>query len=158
MNRLITPTFILTLYCFLMTAYFINGSLNISNSQASSFLPEKNSTFSNSSNSEFESEPVTTIIIPNEGSYDTQDFSIINDTNYSNQSKIVTGNETQSSNSGNYVSNNNTLSEPQQRGKYLADDNGMHYYNINNCSEKKGSSGIGDLSECKDAEREMSED
>ena len=37
-------------------------------SHASSFLPEKNSTFSNSSASSFESNPITTIIIPNKGS------------------------------------------------------------------------------------------
>ena len=40
-----------------------------------------------------------------------------------------------------------------QRGEYKVDDNGVHYYDINNCSLVKGSSGIGDLSECQDAER-----
>ncbi|MBA2268879.1 MAG: hypothetical protein H0W19_11195, partial [Nitrosopumilus sp.] len=61
-------------------------------------------------------------------------------------------------NFSNDVSNNNILSDSQQRGQYLIDNNGIHYYNINNCSEKKWSSGIGDMSECEDAEKEMSED
>lgn len=46
-----------------------------------------------------------------------------------------------------------TTSNATQRGEYLVDDNGVHYYTINNCSLVKGSSGIGDLSECEDAER-----
>jgi len=45
-----------------------------------------------------------------------------------------------------------------QRGEYKVDDNGVHYYNINNCSLVKGSSGIGDLSECEDAEREIQQE
>ena len=74
------------------------------------------------------------------------------------QDDIDTTNDTQNSNDTYIVPNNNTLSDPQQRGKYLVDDNGVHYYNINNCSEKKGSSGIGNMSECEDVEKEMSED
>lgn len=53
---------------------------------------------------------------------------------------------------------NDDKNSTYQRGKYLVDDNGIHYYNINNCSEKKGSSGIGNLSECEDAERELREE
>jgi hypothetical protein len=45
-----------------------------------------------------------------------------------------------------------------QRGEYKVDENGIHYYNINNCSEVKGSSGIGNLSECEDSQRQMRED
>lgn len=53
------------------------------------------------------------------------------------------------------TSNQNTHTKNMQRGEYKVDDNGIHYYNINNCSKVKGSSGIGDLSECEDAENEM---
>ncbi len=43
--------------------------------------------------------------------------------------------------------------QEKQRGEYLVGDNGQHYYDINNCSEEKGSAG-GYLSECEDAEKE----
>jgi hypothetical protein len=49
---------------------------------------------------------------------------------------------------------NNNGGAGQQRGEYKIDRNGMHYYDINNCSYKKGSSGLGKLSECQDAQRE----
>ncbi len=42
----------------------------------------------------------------------------------------------------------------EQRGKYLVDDNNQHFYDINNCSNEKGSSGT-HLSECEDAEKEI---
>jgi hypothetical protein len=129
--------------CFLTSAFIPYLSLDVPTSQASpppSFVPERNSTFSNSSTSDFESDPITTIIVPNEESSSTRNSSSNNVTNLTTQS------------------NNDTLSDPQQRGKYLVDDNGIHYYNINNCSEKKGSSGIGDMSECEDAEKEMREE
>ena len=158
MNKSITLKLIVTVCCFATTVFFINMPLNILNSHGSPATPEKNSTFSNSSLSDFEDIPVTTIIIPNESSNVTQDSSITNDTTFKTQNYADTITDTQNSNIGNNVSNNNTLSDSQQRGEYLIDDNGVHYYNINNCSEKKGSSGIGDLSECEDAEKEMSED
>src|SRR6266487_3844332 len=50
--------------------------------------------------------------------------------------------------------NNNNGGADQQRGEFEVDKNGKHYYDINNCSNKKGSSGLGKLSECQDAERE----
>jgi hypothetical protein len=53
---------------------------------------------------------------------------------------------------------NSANQNENQRGEYLVDDNGVHYYNIHNCSLVKGSSGIGDLSECEDAEREIQEE
>ena len=43
-------------------------SPDVSTSYASSILPEKNSTLSNSLASDFESNPITTIIIPNKDS------------------------------------------------------------------------------------------
>lgn len=52
------------------------------------------------------------------------------------------------------LTHNNEL----QRGEYKVDSNGIHFYNINNCSMAKGSSGIGNLSECDDAEKEMREE
>jgi len=157
----------------------MNWSLDVSNSHATSFSPEKNSTISNSSASDFEDNPVTTIIIPNDGSNLTKNpdsnkgtnSNVQSDIEQNSSSSVVAGsdkvtiptetvstNDTQSQNVSNDVSTNNTLSDSQQRGQYLTDDNGIHYYNINNCSEKKGSSGIGDMSECEDAEKEISED
>jgi len=179
MNKSISFSSILTV-CFLVsTACIMNWSLDVSNSHASSFSPEKNSTISNSSASAFEDNPITTIIIPNDGSNLTENSGSNNGTNSNAQGDIepnssssavagsdkvtiptetVSTNDTQNQNFSNDVSNNNILSDSQQRGQYLIDNNGLHYYNINNCSEKKGSSGIGDMSECEDAEKEISED
>jgi hypothetical protein len=143
--------------CFLTSAFIPYLSLDVPTSQASpppSFVPERNSTFSNSSTSDFESDPITTIIVPNEESSSTRNSSSNNVTNLTTQSN----NDTLNTNVNRDVTNNDNLSDPQQRGKYLVDDNGIHYYNINNCSEKKGSSGIGDMSECEDAEKEMREE
>ena len=75
-----------------------------------------------------------------------------------NQSDLASSDDTLKANVSSEGTNNDTLSDSQQRGKYLTDDNGIHYYNINNCSEKKGSSGIGNMSECEDAAKEMSEE
>jgi hypothetical protein len=151
-----------TLSCFVTLVLIINSSLNILDSHGSSVTPEKNSIFSNSSETYFNDIPITTIIIPNKDSNVTQQSSSSNnnnnDTNFALQDDIGTINDTQNSNDTYIVPNNNTLSDPHQRGKYLVDDNGVHYYNINNCSEKKGSSGIGNMSECEDVEKEMSED
>ena len=159
MNKSISLKIIVTL-CYIVTLiFFINTSISNLASHASPIAPEKNSTFSNSSGTDFRDIPVTTIIIPKEESNVTQDSSNNNDTSLAVQrSNIDTINDSQNSNVNTTVSNNNTISDPQQRGKYLVDDNGIHYYNINNCSEKKGSSGIGNMSECEDAEKEMSEE
>ena len=158
-NKSISLKLIVTLCCFVTLVFFIYTSLNILDSHASPVTPEKNSTFSNSSETFFDDFPVTTIIISNEGSNVTQQSSNSNnDTSFAVQGDINTINDTRNGNDTNNDSNNNTGSDSQQRGKYLVDDNGIHYYNINNCSEKKGSSGIGNMSECEDAEKEMSED
>ncbi len=45
----------------------------------------------------------------------------------------------------------------EQKGTYLVTDNNQHFYDINNCSNEKGSSG-GHLSECEDAEKEIREE
>ncbi len=161
MNKSISLKLIVTLSCFVTLVLIINSFLNVLDSHASSVTPEKNSTFSNSSETDFNDIPITTIIIPNKDSNVIQQSSSSNnnnDTSFASQGDIDTINDTQNSNDTYFVPNNNTLSDPQQRGKYLVDDNGVHYYNINNCSEKKGSSGIGNMSECEDVEKEMSED
>jgi hypothetical protein len=162
MNRSISLKLIVTLCCcFVTLVIIVNASLNDLESHASPVTPEKNSTFSNLSETDSADILVTTIIIPTGGSNVTQASSSSNnnnDTSFAIQSNNDTINDTQNNNVTNIVPNNNTVSDPQQRGKYLVDDNSVHYYNINNCSEKKGSSGIGDMSECEDAEKEMSED
>jgi hypothetical protein len=56
------------------------------------------------------------------------------------------------------VNSDSSSQNKMQRGEYKVDDNGIHYYDINNCSLVKGSSGIGDLSECEDAEREIQQE
>ncbi|WP_144728274.1 hypothetical protein [Candidatus Nitrosocosmicus arcticus] len=179
MNKSITFSSVLTVCCLVSTAGIMNWSLDVTNSYATSFLPEKNSTISNSSASDFEDNPITTIIIPNKGSNLTENSDSNNGTNSNAKSDIETNsssspvagsdkvtipketistNDTQNQNFNNDVFTNNTFSDSQQRGEYLMDNNGMHYYNINNCSEKKGSSGIANMSECEDAEKELSED
>lgn len=155
MNRPMNLTLLVTLYCLLTSAFIMYLSFDVSTSHASSsFLPEKNSTLSNSSASDFENGLITTIISPNEDSISSPNSSSNNVTNLVAQRDNITLDTNNSSD----VTNNETSSDSQQRGEYLVDDNGIHYYNIDNCSEKKGSSGIGDMSECEDAEREMSLD
>ncbi len=182
MNRSINLALLVGLSCFLTSAFILYLSLDVPASHASSssaFLPEKNSTFSNSSASDFEKDPITTIIIPDQSSKLPANSGSNNFTNLSTQSDIESNplsstnkssgltenlsdlaypNDTLDSNVSSDVTNTDPLSDSQQRGKYLVDNNGIHYYNINNCSEKKGSSGIGDMSECEDAEKEMSEE
>ena len=178
MDKTINLTLLLTLCCFLTSAFIFNWPPNDPNSHASFFLPEKDSTFSNSSTSSFESNPITTIIIPNEGSnlltnsnsnnnnvtgQGTHQINPLPSINTSsslvkNQSDFASSDNTLKGNDSGEGKINDTLSDSQQKGKYLTDNNGIHYYNINNCSEKKGSSGIGEMSECEDAAKEMSEE
>jgi hypothetical protein len=42
-----------------------------------------------------------------------------------------------------------------QRGQCLHDANGKYYYDIDNCSERPGSSGKPGISQCQDAEQEV---
>jgi hypothetical protein len=105
------------------------------------------------------SNSTSTIAVPNTSS---DPSSIKNESNFfqnTDTSKTSSQTDNQSSKPV-YKDTNNTPSKTiqsnnMQRGEYKVDANGIHYYNINNCSEVKGSSGIGDLSECEDAEREM---
>jgi len=180
MDRTINLTLLVTLCCFLTSAFIFNWPPNDPNSHASSFLPEKNSTFSNSSTSSIESSPITTIIVPNEGSklttnsnsdnivtsvtgqgaHQTNPLLFVNTSSgiLKNQSGLASSDNSLKTNVRSEDTNNNTLPDSQQRGQYLTDNNGIHYYNIDNCSETKGSSGIGEMSECEDAAKEMSQE
>lgn len=42
-----------------------------------------------------------------------------------------------------------------QRGQCLYDANGKYYYDVNNCSERPGSSGRPGISQCQDIEHEI---
>src|SRR6476659_4621895 len=68
MNRSINLALLVSLCCFVASTFIIIWSPDIQSRSASSFVPEKNSTLSNSSASSFESSPVTTIINPNDHS------------------------------------------------------------------------------------------
>ncbi|HZE77566.1 MAG TPA: hypothetical protein VE089_03355, partial [Nitrososphaeraceae archaeon] len=71
-------------------------------------------------------------------------------------SQTKTGTATPVKHSDNSKKTTNTNSE--QRGENKVDKSGRHYYDVHNCSNKKGSSGIGDLSECQAAERETQQE
>jgi len=136
-------------------------------SNTSNVVAEGNSTYSNSTQG-VEQGVSKVIVIPNPNPASppalSNDSIITSNTKndlQNNESSLVSQdaiNTFQSSNSNN--SNNSNLSNQNeiQRGEYKVDNNGIHYYNINNCSLVKGSSGIGDLSECEDAEREIQEE
>src|SRR5688500_16942915 len=100
MNISISLKLIVTICCSFITLVFvINTSLNVLDSHASPVIPEKNSTFSNSSETDFNDIPVTTIIIPAEGSNVTQWYSSSsnnnNDTSFATQSSMDTINDVQ---------------------------------------------------------------
>lgn len=162
------------------------GSVSLSNS--SNIVSEGNSTFMNSSadnggdsSSEGDGDQqdiATVIVIPNPNSVsnssgppsnpssvgiDKKGLTSLNDTdnelenNKTSQAPLMNGVDV-AKNSVNNSENNPSTQPELQRGEYLVDNNGVHYYNINNCSMVKGSSGIGNLSECEDAEREIQEE
>lgn len=144
------------------------ASTSVPNS--STTVTEGNSTFQNSSADVdgVNKDPLdvaTVTIIPNPDSDDNESSGNVQNTSSSqnsNQSDLLTSNniddnKSQQSSSSSISNNTSTLNE-MQRGEYLVDENGVHYYNINNCSLVPGSSGIGNLSECEDAEREIQEE
>ena len=162
------------------------GSVSLSNS--SNIVSEGNSTFMNSSfdnggdsSSEGDGDQqdiATVIVIPNPNSVsnssgppsnpssvgiDKKGLTSLNDTenelenNKTSEAPLMNGVDV-AKNSVNNSENNPSTQPELQRGEYLVDNNGVHYYNINNCSMVKGSSGIGNLSECEDAEREIQEE
>ncbi len=138
MNRSINLTLLVTLCCFLSSAFIIPN-------QGSNLITNSNSNDNN---------------VTGQSAHQTNTLSSINTSSslVKNQSDFVSSDDTLKGNDSSEGKNNDTLSDSQQRGKYLTDNNGIHYYNINNCSEKKGSSGIGEMSECEDAAKEMSEE
>ncbi|HEU5120487.1 MAG TPA: hypothetical protein VFT71_05830 [Candidatus Nitrosocosmicus sp.] len=164
---------------FGLPAGFASSSSSSSSSSLvnpTDFVAEGNSTFSNSTQSN--DQIISKVIVvpnPNPAASDSQsDESALPNTN--NESDLLSsskqtktpslqnnnnsGLESQDSTNPQQNKNTNTSSSqnPMQRGEYKVDDNGVHYYNINNCSLVKGSSGIGDLSECEDAEREIQQE
>lgn len=128
----------------------INESQNPANASTttSNIKADNNSTFSKSGSNKENNDVGMTFVIPNANS------------NSSNTTHPPTDNIPASTinNETNKPSINSNQTDNLQRGEYKVDENGIHYYNINNCSEVKGSSGIGDLSECEDAEKQMRDD
>lgn len=166
-------TLVLVFLVSISTMLFFLGHLGTQvNASVESKTAEKNSTVlkaeSNSLGDEVgmtfvitdtHSNSTSTIAVPNTSS---DPSSIKNESSLSQNtdtSKTSSQTDNQSSKPVNKDTNNTPSktiqSNNMQRGEYKVDANGIHYYNINNCSEVKGSSGIGDLSECEDAEREM---
>lgn len=157
-------------------AFFQNENFGLSTASASSsssaanatnIVAEGNSTFSNSTQGNDQGISKI-IVIPNPNSDTSSHNSVSEDTN-NTQSDGLTSNNTITPTSQNNESSFESQDAPNtlqtssnnssmQRGEYKVDNNGIHYYNINNCSMVKGSSGIGDLSECEDAEREIQEE
>ena len=144
-----------------------NALASASPSNSPNIISEGNSTFSNSTTEGDDNQQniATVIVIPNPNSDSkptTTTTSASNTTTLeTNQSDLVNLTDTNTNPQKNQQStsvNSSSASNEMQRGEYLVDNNGIHYYNINNCSLVKGSSGIGDLSECEDAEREIQEE
>ena len=135
---------------------------------ATNIVAEGNSTFSNSTQDNDQGISKI-IVIPNPNSDTSSDNSPSDNNNNNSQGDGLTSNNTITPSPQNNESSLesedalNTLqtssnNSSMQRGEYKVDNNGIHYYDINNCSLVKGSSGIGDLSECEDAEREIQEE
>ena len=174
LNILLPSIFFIIIIGLLQTPSIspIYSATNITNAG-----PEKGSTLSNTNSNHPDEDAIgKTFIISNpplsknsiENLTDSQDSrAILTKENTDNNTK-TSNNETmqQSTNfSSNFPQQNekNTSSNLNhnnelQRGDNKVDHNGIHFYNINNCSMAKGSSGIGNLSECEDAEKEMREE
>lgn len=130
---------------------------------------EGNSTFSNSTQGVGQDVPKV-IIIPNPDSNPVTpttsngSSTVVNDPLISNQTISDTQDNESTHESQDVIKDrqsadsDSSSQNKMQRGEYKVDDNGLHYYDINNCSLVKGSSGIGDLSECEDAEREIQQE
>lgn len=170
---IITATiFLLITICLIQSFNQFQNSVYASTDSVSA---EKNSTFSKSGAGDQEI-GITHIISPSGSNNDAKtttdnltldsvsnNTSSIQNNNTTHAIKPQTNEATPSSTTttkqeANNASDNSTQSNNMQRGEYKVDANGIHYYNINNCSELKGSSGFGDLSECEDAEKEMREE
>ena len=145
-----------------------NGKWTVMTQTKGSVLSEGNSTYSdsNTSSTNDDQDISTVIVIPNpqKSSSNSTQNSLDTGKNESVKSVDEMNNKDNSSSATPLASEedvqrqtefskSSTISNATQRGEYKVDDNGVHYYDINNCSLVKGSSGIGDLSECQDAER-----
>ena len=152
------------------------------NASAANITAEKNSTFSKplQSNTTGDDEVGMTFVIPNtpptknnstmstpttaSSTSLSKNESGVQENNETNKTTSSSSSQTAGSTSNpvDQATNNSSAKSPDvnkmQRGEYKVDENGVHYYNINNCSEVRGSSGIGDLSECQDAEKQMRDD
>jgi hypothetical protein len=164
---------------FGLPAGFASSSSSSSLSNPTNIVTEGNSTFSNSTQGE--NQVVSKVIVipnPNAALDSNLDESTLSNANNNESDLSTTSNKTKTpslqnnndsglesqdstnpqQNNNNNNTNTSSSQNPMQRGEYKVDDNGVHYYNINNCSLVKGSSGIGDLSECEDAEREIQQE
>lgn len=163
----IFPTTILLLYMSTISS----NSIVVS---ATNLISEKNSTNINSSSAGGENEVGMTYIISEPNMKENGNtFDKMNESGPSleNQSDVIRNNGVNNTNikeltqsPPSYLQNQSTASKNSsfdnelQRGEYKVDSNGIHFYNIDNCSKVKGSSGIGNLSECEDAEKEMKDE
>lgn len=165
----ISPAFVQHENFVLSTAFASSPSSSpSSSSNATNIVDEGNSTYSNSTQGN-DLGVSKVIVIPNPNPAASGSENSASDSNNNTESDVLTSNITNTrspQNNESSLESQDTLNTQQpfsnnssmQRGEYKVDNNGIHYYNINNCSLVKGSSGIGDLSECEDAEREIQEE
>ncbi|HEX5904985.1 MAG TPA: hypothetical protein VFY50_02945, partial [Candidatus Nitrosocosmicus sp.] len=133
-------------------------SLNFLSSNPVNMVREGNTTISSSNQVDGKEDISKVIVIPNPNQIVNNSGTSAATTSTNESSFDVTKEKQQQPRTQNSNVSNSANQNEIQRGEYLVDDNGVHYYNINNCSMVKGSSGIGDLSECEDAEREIQEE
>ena len=169
--------FILTLFfivsSFSVVSYFLlsenlgllnalaspSTSLTFLSSNPVNIVREGNTTVSSSNQVDGKEVISKVIVIPNPNQNRVNNSGTTATTTSTNESSFdVTNEKQQQPLTQNSNVTNSANQDEIQRGEYLVDDNGVHYYNINNCSLVKGSSGIRDLSECEDAEREIQEE
>jgi hypothetical protein len=131
--------------------------ISTSSSNTTNIVTEGNSTFSNSTPGDNQ-DISRVIIIPNPVPSTSSNNSIVNNNTKPDLQNNVSDLNPQDTINSQKNNSNSTTQKELQRGEYKVDNNGIHYYNINNCSLVKGSSGIGNLSECEDAEREIQEE
>lgn len=131
--------------------------ISTSSSNTTNIVTEGNSTFSNSTPGDNQ-DISRVIIIPNPVPSTSSNNSIVNNNTKPDLQNNVSDLNFQDTINPQKNNSNSTTQKELQRGEYKVDNNGIHYYNINNCSLVKGSSGIGNLSECEDAEREIQEE
>lgn len=163
--------FFLVTISSMLSANILQNSVNAS---VANLIAEKNSTFSDPKSNTANDGVGMTFVIPNTPVNNnstvatpnatstplTKNGISIQQSNENNETPSKKDDSTSKpiSKATNNTSSDSTQVNKMQRGEYKVDENGIHYYNINNCSEVKGSSGIGDLSECEDAAKQMKDD